>query len=153
MAVKQPGASSRRRPRSLGSVLAELLSAHACALTRRNLDSVKISRHYADCCATRRSFWSSVEMLEQRLGCLRTVSNPNKDVVASSGSTLLKARIVLTVQGSANEHCRLGIGRVRKETEKAEGDGAETFSAIIKLSLLSKRIEYTEAVPEHPAPF
>ena len=92
-------------------------------------------------------------MFEQRVGCFRAVSNPNEDVGASSGSTFLKARIVLTVQGAANECRRLGIGRVRKETKEAEGDEAKTFRGIIKVSSLSERIEDSEAIPEHPGAF
>lgn len=76
-------------------------------------------------------------MLEQRVGCFGAVSNPNEYVGASSGSTFLKARIVLTVQGAANECCHLGICRVRKETEEAESDETEAFSTIIKVSSLS----------------
>ena len=79
---------------------------------------------------------SSGEVFEQRVGCFRAVSNPN--VGASSGSTFLKARIVLTVQGAANDCRRRGLGRVRKETEEAESDEAETFSStIVKVSSLS----------------
>src|SRR5262245_15867356 len=92
-------------------------------------------------------------MFEQRVGCFRAVSNPNEDVGASNGSTFLKARIVLTLQGSANECRRLGIGRVRKETEEAEGYEAEAFSAIIKVSSLSERVEDSEAIPEYPGAF
>ena len=80
---------------------------------------------------------SSAEMLEQRVGCFGAVSNPNENVSASGGGTFLKARIVLTVQGAANEFRRLGIGRVRKETHEAESDDTETFSTIIKVSSLS----------------
>jgi len=76
-------------------------------------------------------------MLEQRVRCFDAVSNPNENVGASGGSTFLKARIVLTVQGAANERRRLGIGRVRKETEEAESDETENFRTIIKVSLLS----------------
>ena len=92
-------------------------------------------------------------MLEQRAGYFRAVGNPNENVGASSGSTFVKARIVLTVQGAANECRRLGIGRVRKETEEAEGYEAETFSSIIKISSLSERIEDSEAIPEYPGSF
>src|SRR5688572_211751 len=92
-------------------------------------------------------------MFEQRVGCFRAVSSPNEDVVASGCSTFLKARIVLTVQGAPNECRRLGIGGVRKETEEAEGDEAEAFSGIIKVSSLSERIEDSEAIPEYPGAF
>src|SRR5882672_8644213 len=92
-------------------------------------------------------------MFEQRGGCFRAVSNPNEDVVASSGSAFLEAGIVLSVQGMLNECRRLGIGRVRKETEEAEGDEAKTFLGIIKVSLLSERIEDSEAIPEYPGAF
>jgi hypothetical protein len=92
-------------------------------------------------------------MFVQRVGCFRAVSNPNENIGASSGSTFLKARVVLTVQGAANECRRLGIGRVRKETEEAKSDEAETFSSIIKVSSLSERIEDSEAIPEYPGAF
>jgi hypothetical protein len=52
-----------------------------------------------------------------------------------------------------NECRRLGIGRVRKETEEAEGDEAKNFRSIIKVSLLSERIEGSEAIPEDPGAF
>src|SRR5215475_2934608 len=92
-------------------------------------------------------------MFEQGVGNFRAVGNPNEDVVASSSSPFLETRIVLTVQGAANECRRLGIGRVRKEAEEADRDEAETFSAIIKASSLSERIEYTEAIPKYPGAF
>ena len=92
-------------------------------------------------------------MFEERIGYFRAVSNPNEDVGASSGSTVLEAGIFLTVYGAANEGLELGVSRVRKETEEAEGDEAKTFRGVIKVSLLSERVEDSEAIPEYPGAF
>src|SRR5215510_9853706 len=92
-------------------------------------------------------------MFEQRLGCFCAVGNPNENVGASGGRTFLKAGVVLTLQGAANECRSLWIGRVRKKAEEAESDEAETFSTIIKASLLSECIEDSEAIPEYPGAF